>query len=120
MVAIADTRLDAEWQAAHPERFQALVAMTAAAQDAPTPRRTSGHARQLEARRGHDTYDRLPQIACPVLVCGGRFDGIAPPANLEAIARQIPRAQLELFDGGHYFMLQDPAAFQRMIEFLVA
>jgi 3-oxoadipate enol-lactonase len=54
----------------------------------------------------------------PVYVCGGVRDGIAPPSNLEAIARQIPHAQLEMFDGGHLFMLQDARAFPAIIEFL--
>lgn len=120
VVALADARFDAAWQAAHPDRFQALVAMAAASEDGVDAAARAGMQRQLEARRAHDTYDRLPRIACPVFICGGRFDGIAPPANLEAVARQIPGAQLELFDGGHYFMLQDPAAFQRMIAFLAA
>jgi len=33
---------------------------------------------------------------------------------------EIRGAPLALFDGGHYFMLQDPAVFQHMTEFLVA
>ena len=85
-----------------------------------TPPHTPGWRGSWKPGAGHDTYDRLPCIGCPAFICGGRFDGIAQPANLEAIARQIPGAQLELFDGGHYFMLQDPAAFEHMIEFLVA
>ena len=120
VIALADTRLDAAWQAAHPDRFQALAAMVATSDESADAAARAGMLRQLAARRGHDTYDRLARITCPVLVCGGRFDGIAPPANLQAIVRQIRGAQLELFDGGHYFMLQDPAAFQRMIEFLAA
>jgi 3-oxoadipate enol-lactonase len=118
VVALGDTRFDAAWQAAHPERFQTVAAMVSAADQAADETARAGMRRQLEARRGHDTYERLPQIRCPVLVCGGRYDGIAPPPNLEAITRQIRGAQLELFDGGHYFMLQDPAAFPHMIEFL--
>lgn len=118
VVALADTRLDAAWQAAHPERFQMLATMAGAAETAADATAQAGMDRQLQARRGHDTHARLRQIAVPVLVCGGRFDGIAPPANLETIAGQIRGARLELFDGGHYFMLQDPAAFPRMIEFL--
>ena len=120
VVSLADTRLDAEWQAKHPDRFAALVAMTTGAEETADPASRDGMRRQLEARRGHDTYDRLPGIACPVYVCGGRYDAIAPPSNLEAIAKQIRGAMLELFDGGHTFMLQDPNAFTRMIDFLAA
>lgn len=84
------------------------------------PGRAKGRALQLEARRHHDTYDRLPLLTMPVYICGGRYDGIAPPANLEALHAQIPDSQLEFFDGGHLFMVQDRAAFPRVIEFFHA
>jgi 3-oxoadipate enol-lactonase len=77
-----------------------------------------GAALQLDARRLHDTFDRLATIACPTLVCGGLFDGIAPPANSERMAQAIPGAELALFEGGHGFLWQDPAAFPRVLGFL--
>ena len=73
---------------------------------------------QLEARRHHDTAERLGEIRCPTLVCGGRYDGIAPPANSEYLAALIPGARLEMFDGGHIFFLQDPAAMPAIVDFL--
>jgi 3-oxoadipate enol-lactonase len=73
---------------------------------------------QLEARRHHDTATRLGQIRCPTLVCGGHYDGIAPPANSEFLATKIPGAELALFDGGHIFFMQDPAAMPAMLAFL--
>ena len=36
------------------------------------------------------------------------------------MASAIPNAQLRVFDGGHLFLLQDPAAFAAIIEFLAA
>ena len=54
----------------------------------------------------------------PVYIVGGRYDGIAPPANLEALHAQIPNSQLEFFEGGHAFMLQDRAALPSMVEFI--
>jgi 3-oxoadipate enol-lactonase len=77
-----------------------------------------GEALQLEARRGHDVYDRLPRISCPTLVASGRYDGIAPVANGEAIAHQIPDATLRVFEGGHLFFIQDPLAFPEIVDFL--
>jgi 3-oxoadipate enol-lactonase len=77
-----------------------------------------GLTNQLAARAGHDTADRLGSITCPTLVCGGRFDGIAPPANSEFLARAIPGARLEMFDGGHGFFIQDAAALPAIIAFL--
>jgi len=73
---------------------------------------------QLEARAHHDTSDGLGGVRCPTLVCGGLFDGIAPPANSEFLAQAIPGARLELFEGGHAFFMQDAAAFPTMLEFL--
>ena len=78
-----------------------------------------GFARQLEARRHHDALADLPHIVAPTLVCAGRYDGIAPPANSELLASLIPDARLELFEGGHVFMLQDPSSLERTREFLL-
>ncbi len=117
-IEIADTRHDAAWREAHPDAAESLIRMRTEVPDAGDPGRVAGFHRQLEARRGHDTWDRLPGIDVPVLVCGGRYDGIAPPANQEALVQRIPGAKLEMFEGGHLFMLQDRSAFPRMIEFL--
>lgn len=69
-----------------------------------------GEVMQLEARRHHDVADRLHRITCPTLVMAGRYDGIAPVANSEAIAARIPNAELRVYEGGHLFITQDPAA----------
>ena len=116
---LLDTRWDSAWQQANPdtvrmigEGFQ-LFHEGGRASEVP-----NGPQLQLEARSHHDTADRLGEIRCPTLVCGGRFDGIAPPENSEFLARKIPGARLELFDGGHVFFMQDPGAFPAMIGFL--
>ena len=121
MLALSDTRQDAAWQASHAERVRAMQADFLAAQavGADEPRRALGAAAQLEARRHHDVYDRLPQLSMPVAVCAGRYDGIAPPANARAIADQIPGAALRLFEGGHPFLAQDPAALPSIAAFLL-
>lgn len=92
--------------------------MAAAAPYADEPGHPAGAHRQLEARAGHDTWDRLPQIACPVLIAAGRYDGVALPATQEKLAARIPGAELKWFEGGHMFMIQDRAAYPAMIEFL--
>ena len=118
---ISDVRRDDDWQATHPEEVDTLRAqfLTAQAIGAGEPRRAIGAAAQLQARIDHNVYDRLPRLTMPVLVCGGRSDGIAPPANLQAIAAQIPQAELALFNGGHLFFIQDRTAYPRMIDFLL-
>lgn len=82
------------------------------------PDQTPGEIAQLEARRGHDCWDRLDAMAMPVLVAAGRFDGIAPPANQEALVRRLPDARIEWFEGGHAFFVEAPTAYPVMAEFL--
>ena len=50
----------------------------------------------------------------------GRYDGIAPPANSDAIAAGIPGSDLRLYDGGHAFFVQDPRAFPDITAWLAA
>lgn len=118
LLPISDTRRDAAWAQAHPEDYARLVAMSAADPFAGEPGRAEGAHRQLMARKDHDTWDRLPQIACPVLIAAGRYDGIALPETQERLAARIPGATLRFFEGGHLFMLQDRTAVPAMAEFL--
>ena len=75
---------------------------------------------QLEARSHHDTYDRLGGITAPTLVAAGRHDGIAPVVNSEHLVAAIPGAELQVFEGGHMFLLQDRDAFPAVAAFLLA
>ena len=116
---LLDTRWDAAWQAANPDMVRLITDGMGQRgwDDAESAR---GLGLQLQARSHHDTASRLGAIACPTLVCGGRTDGIAPPANSEYLASHIPGARLELFDGGHLFFMQDATAFPAIVEFLQA
>jgi 3-oxoadipate enol-lactonase len=115
-LGLMDSRWDVSWQAANPAIVDLMRARTAVgARDAET---TAGARRQLEARAAHDTYARLRQLTMPALVCAGRFDGIAPLANAEALAEQIPGATLQVFEGGHAFLFQDRAAWPAIQRFL--
>jgi len=118
MIAISDTRRDATWQKANPEQYEQFVAFAASDPYADEPGRAMGYHRQLAARAGLDTYDRLEQIACPVMIAAGRYDGIALPATQEKMAARIKGSRLQFFAGGHLFMIQDRAALPAMIEFL--
>ena len=77
-----------------------------------------GERLQLEARADLDVYDRLANITCPTFVAAGRYDGIAPPANAEAIAAQIPGAELRVYDAGHALLFQDPTSLHDVVAFL--
>jgi 3-oxoadipate enol-lactonase len=118
LLPISDTRRDAAWAAAHPETYAQLIAATSANPFAGEPGREMGARRQLEARANHDTWDRLDQIACPVMIAAGRYDGVALPATQERMAGRIAGATLRFFEGGHLFMLQDRSATSAIAEFL--
>jgi len=113
MVELVDTRSN-EDVALRTSLMEALAPLTDPAQRPP------GLALQLEARRHHDSWLRLVQIVAPTLVVAGRHDGLAPPANARALAAAIGGAQLEIFDGGHAFLTQDPKAWPRVGAFLAA
>jgi 3-oxoadipate enol-lactonase len=118
MIPISDTRRDAAWAKAHPEQYELFVALGAADPYADEPGHAMGAHRQFEARAHHDTWDRLPQIACPVMIAAGRYDGIALPETQEKMAARIPGATLQFFEGGHLFMIQDRTATPAMAAFL--
>ena len=115
-----DTRFSAEWLAAHPSD-QLLVDFM---EDRELGNRTSDEARglaaQLESRSRHDVWGRLGRVTCPTFVACGRFDGLAPPANSEAIASRIDDSILRCYQGGHAFIAQDPEALPEIIAFLSA
>jgi len=119
-VRLLDTRFDDEYLATHPAD-RGLAKMMAARQVAEKPpEQVRGEMEQLHARAKHDVTDRLQLVSCPTLVAAGRYDGIAPVANSEAIAARIPNAELRLYEGGHAFFAQDPKAFPEIIDFLAA
>ncbi|TNF82757.1 MAG: alpha/beta fold hydrolase [Gammaproteobacteria bacterium] len=113
---LADTRRDPAWRESHPEKWQSYVEISRAARRA--DRDPVGASKQLAARAGHDTWDRLPHLAVPVFLAGGRYDGIAPVANMEALAARIPGAALRLYEGGHLFLIQDKSAYPHIIQWL--
>jgi 3-oxoadipate enol-lactonase len=115
---VLDTRFTEEWLATH-EFDRTLAEMMAARTTVPkSAEQLRGENEQLQARRGHDVFDRLPKVTCPTFVAAGRYDGIAPPSNAEAIVSRIPDAELRLYEGGHAFFAQDPQAYPDVIEFL--
>lgn len=119
---LADTRMNSDWRRENSKAFQRALASMASSRSAGADEegREIGAARQMEARRGHDTWERLSEIKTPVLCCGGLYDAIAPPENMQRLAEKLPNARLEFFEGGHLFLLQDPKAWGQIIDFLAA
>ncbi|HSV03868.1 MAG TPA: alpha/beta hydrolase [Phenylobacterium sp.] len=120
LIPISDVRRDEAWAKAHPEEYARFVELGSADPFADEPGHAMGAHRQLVARAAHDAWERLPQIACPVLIAAGRHDGIALPATQERMASRIPGARLQFFEGGHLFMIQDRTAVPAMAAFLLS
>ena len=118
MLALLDTRFTPEYLAAHPADTALASMFAARSQVAKSEERLRGEREQLLARRGHDVTDRLPSVTCPTLVAAGRYDGIAPVANAEAIVGRIPDSELRVYEGGHLFFVQDERALPEMVDFL--
>ena len=116
---LADSRWDQRWLEAHPAD-RAIAERMTARQDQQDSGATAAYAAQLQAREGHDVWDRLGAITCPVLVGYGNYDGIAPAQNSTNIASRIRGAELRGYEGGHGFLFQDPAALPAFIAFLQA
>ncbi|HUE58041.1 MAG TPA: alpha/beta hydrolase [Acidimicrobiales bacterium] len=118
MITLLDTRFTPEYLANRPAD-QAIAAMYAARSKLEkNAERLRGEREQLLARSGHDVMDRLPKISCPTLVAAGRYDGIAPLGNSEAIVSRIPDSELRVYEGGHVFFLQDGRAITEILDFL--
>lgn len=115
---VVDTRFTPAWLADHPRDAVLVDVMEKRPQHPEGSTARRGELAQLEARRHHDVWDRLPSVTAPTLVAAGRYDGLAPPANSEAIAARIPGAELRLYEGGHAFFVQDKAALRDVRAFL--
>ena len=111
--------LTPEWLEAHEADRKLVAMMTNRTTGEKSPEVVRGELAQLDARRRHDVLDRLGAITCPTLVAAGRFDGIAPLPNSEAIADRVPHAELRVYEGGHAFVAQDRRAFPEILDFLV-
>ena len=118
MLPLLDVRFTPEYLASHPADRAFASLISRGRQVAKSPERRRGEIEQLMARSAHDVTDRLADIACPTLVAAGRYDGIAPLANSEAIVSRVPQSELRVYDGGHAFFAQDPRAIPEIIDFL--
>jgi 3-oxoadipate enol-lactonase len=115
-----DRRFSPQWLSTHPGD-EALVEQARAREGRPmTPDQLQGAQLQLQARSRHDVWSRLHRVHCPTLVACGRYDGLAPAANSEAIASRIAGSELRCYEGGHLFVLQDPRALAEIVSFLCA
>lgn len=119
----ANTDRTEAWTTTHPSEWQMSVALLTRDEQVglDTPLCLPGIARQLEARRAHDTWETLPQLSdMEVLVCGSSKDGITPARLLKKLVDRIGRkcdSKLD-FDWGHAFVAADVAAMPYINEWL--
>ena len=118
LMPISDTRRDAAWSRDNPEVYSQIIALSSADAFGDEPGRAEGAQRQLEARAGHDVWERLPRLIAPTLIAAGKYDGIATPHTQLGMAMSIPGSCLRFFEGGHLFMLQDRSATSAIVDFL--
>ena len=113
-LGLSDTRFNDQWFVDHPEDeiYRRPAVVTSEAE------KRRGELAQLEARRHHDVWNRLSNVTAEVLVASGTFDGIAPPANGQAIASRIATSEYREYNGGHMFFIQDRQALRDIVEFL--
>jgi len=113
---LSDTRFNEQWFVEHPEdeMYRRRAVATSDAE------KRLGELLQLGARRHHDVWNRLSNVTAQVLVASGIFDGIAPPANGQAIASRIASSEYREYIGGHMFFIQDRRALKDCAEFLLS
>jgi 3-oxoadipate enol-lactonase len=78
---------------------------------------SEGYRGQIAAALAHDTYDRLPGIACPTLILTGDDDRVIPAASSDVLHERIPGSRLAVVSGaGHLFFLEQPDESLRLLE----
>ena len=98
------------------ERYEDLVELEAFLGTVSGARDVSGYIGHFAADLAHETLDRLPRIACPVLVVHGDEDLITRPAYNQRVAAAIPGARLvEVPRAGHLAYLEQPEAMNAAI-----
>ena len=86
----------------------------------PFDQRLDGFLRQLQAIARHDAFERLPSLACPVLLLVGEDDSVAPPRYTRQLHDRIPHGRvLILPEVGHAPPIENPGQFNASLaEFL--
>lgn len=120
MMGISDTRNGSDWQKDNPARVDKMWEFVVdQRKDIPvTQASTRGAFLQIEARKDHDTSESLGEIRSPTFICGGKYDGLAPPSNLEGLHAGISDSTLKFYEGGHLFIIQDKDAIVDVQAFL--
>jgi len=120
LIEINDVRHSPAWQKANPDLVKKMIGIMKSRliEDHESPEYKRAYHEQLNARARHDVVDQLGLIRAETLICSGRHDGIAPISNQKVLEKGISGSRHKAYEGGHLFMIQDPAAWQDIVEFL--
>ncbi|MBA59363.1 MAG: alpha/beta hydrolase [Gammaproteobacteria bacterium] len=120
LIEISDVRHSQAWQKENPDLVKKMIGIMKSRliEDHESPGYKRGYHEQLNARARHDVVDQLGLIRAETLICSGRYDGIAPISNQKVLEEGISGSRHKIYEGGHLFMIQDPAAWQDIVEFL--
>jgi 3-oxoadipate enol-lactonase len=101
----------------HPERLEELARQTIH-----NRMTVEGYARQTRAINDtHDVRQQLDDIQAPTLVVHGELDSMIPVRAGELLARDIPHAQLEVWQGvGHLPHRERPEEFCQLVRAFIA
>ena len=101
-----------QFVAEHPEIKPMMLA--GAKMIPPTPPETADRA--FAGIQQFNSYDRLGQIKCPVLIAHGDKDVLVLPENANIIKSKIPQAEMYIIPGaGHAFQAADPVGIHNRI-----
>jgi len=117
----ANTDRTEEWKEKNPSNWQMVYTLLTRDEKVgiDEPLRMEGAMRQLEARKNHNTWDKICDLQMPVLVCGSHKDNITPPPVMQKLVERIGKCDSKLdFDWGHPFLAADTAAAPFMNEWL--
>ncbi|MFT5693787.1 MAG: 3-oxoadipate enol-lactonase [Oceanicoccus sp.] len=120
MMAISDSRRNIDWQQKNPDKVEKswLFSVAQRKEIVETEASIRGAYFQIEARKDHDTSGHLRDIFSKTFICGGKYDALAPPSNLEDLNKGIANSELSFYEGGHLFLIQDRNALKDIEAFL--
>ena len=121
VIYLTDNRIDAEWKAKNPQKYKQMLdkVLNGFQVGAGEPERELGYKLQIEARKRHNTYERLQSIGLKVFIAGGEYDNICDSNNLKAISSQIDSSILRIYPYGHLFFMQDNNYWQDLQSFFL-
>jgi pimeloyl-ACP methyl ester carboxylesterase len=74
-------------------------------------------ARTYEGSQQHDTFQRLDQVTCPVLVLSGAFEPFQPASWALQVADRIPHGSFHrLEELGHFGPMEAPELVARTVD----